>query len=323
MQYLARILTYFILLPLLAVSACTLKSAQVEKNPSITIASDFLHSEDSVLFENFAKRHDLKIIIRHLSLNEIISEVETKGYNSGIDMVFSENTRTPIELNKKAILQNLMEPENKLTSQNRYISYRHNFVGVGLDPFVVIFKNDSLKTRVTYDDFTTKPHYHTLSKADVISFLSPMRRKQDRIETYNWASQWDSKSIKRPEKGPWKDSVDFIVCKYSQLNSFEDSLWQHAALDPYFPNQNKSGVYFDLTTVAIIRQAEHYSDAQKLIDYFQNPGFNAVLNRKIDRFPVYDYLEVRKEGPKFYPSNIDEQLKYYDVIDRMLDKINE
>lgn len=323
MQYSVRILLYLILLPLMVGSACTVKSAKAEKNHAITIASDFLHPEDSVLFANFAQRNDLHITIRHLSLNELISEVETKGYNSGIDLVFSQNTRTPIELNKKGLLQNLVEPEDKLTSQNHYISYRHNFIGVGLDPFVITFRNDSLRRKTTYNDLTKTPHFHTLSKADMISFLSPIRRRKDRIITYKWATEWDASSMKYPEKGSKRDSMKMTLCKHSQLNSFKDSIWQQAATTPYFPNQNQSGAYFDLATVSIIRQAEHYIDAQKLIEYFQNPGFNNVLNQKIGRFPIYDYVESRKEGPKFYRSNIDELLKYYDVIDRMLDKINE
>ncbi len=322
MQFDVRFLLHLVLPFLLVASACTVPSAKTENDRSVTIASDFLQEADTVLFSSFAKRNKIRIIIRPMNLDEISSEVANKGYNSGIDMVFSQNTLTPIELNKKGFLHDLMEPEQKMTSRNHYISYRHNFVGVGLDPFVFNFRHDSLRSELNYSDLRKTSHFHALSKADQLSFLSPIRRRNDRIATFAWARDWSSASIQRPDEGPWRDSLDFVLCKFSQLETIQDSSWQKYSGVPYFPNQSKSGLYFELTTVAIIRQAEHFTDAQKLLDYFQSPGFNATLNEKINRFPIYDYLNVRKEGPKFYPSNIDQLLKYYDVLDRMLDKIN-
>lgn len=322
MQLIGRFLLFFLLSILLVTGACTVPSAKPENDRSVTIASDFLEEADTLLFTDFVKRNNIRIVIRHLSLDEITSIIEKKEYDSGIDLVFSQNTQTPIELNKKGFLHNLIEPKQKLTSRNHYISYRHNFVGVGLDPFVLNFRHDSLRSEINYSDLRKKSHYHTLSKADQLSFLSPIRRRNDRIETFAWARDWNSKSIERPSEGPWKDSLNFVLCKFSQLASIQDSAWQKYSGVPYFPNQTKSGVYFELITVSIVRQAEHYTSAQKLMEYIQNPGFNATLNNKINRFPVYDYLKERKNGPKFYPSNIDQLLKYYDVLGRMLDKIN-
>jgi len=320
----SQIKSFFWFIPLLlaGISACSIESAKPVKSQALVIASDFLHEEDTVLFSDFAQKTDIQLIIRHISPDQLISEVESKGYNSGIDLVLSKNMYTQVRLNKKGILQDLIPAEDDAKTQNRYISYKHNFIGIGLDPFVFKYTSDSLQSAKRYHDLSNTPHYHTLSEAEIISFLSPYRWKANRVKTYEWAVEWNKNSAIRPEKGPWRDSMQLVLCKHSQLNSFSDSVWMCYPEGFYFPEGSGNGVYFDLMSISIIQQAEHYSDAQKFIEHCQNSGHNALLNQKLDRFPIYDYLTSRKNGPKFYPVHIDELLKYYDVLERMLDKIN-
>jgi len=161
-----------------------------------------------------------------------------------------------------------------------------------------------------------------LSEADIVSFLSPIRKERNRAITYEWMKKWNQQSTFRTENSSWNDSAEVVLCKYSQLNQENDSTWQDFAEGHYFPNEDRAGVYFDVMTLSIVRQAEHYSDAQKFIAHCQNSGYNDMLNRKLNRFPIYEYLKARTEGPKFYPVNIDELLQYHDVLSRMFDKLN-
>ena len=170
-------------------------------------------------------------------------------------------------------------------------------------------------------DLTKVRHSHTLSQSEIISFLSPIRRKMNRASTYEWAQKWSENSFARSENGLSNDSAQVILCKYSQVNQINDSIWTSYPEEIYFPNNESTGAYFDIMSISIVRQAEHFSDAQKFLEHCQNSGHNATLNRKLNRFPVYDYLKIRTDGPKFSSIHIDQLLKYHDVLDRMLDKI--
>lgn len=287
----------------------------------MVIASDFLHAQDTVLFKDFVEKNEVQITIRHLSPSQIIDAVQNKGYNSGIDMVLSQNMRTPIELNKSGVLHDMVEKEGAIKSQNEYISYKHNFIGIGLDPFVIKYTNDSIRDVKYYQDLSNYPNYHTLSEADMLSFLSPIRKEQKRAKTFEWIERWTKQTKLRPENGPWNDSLQVVLCKYSQLESFKDSIWKEYSEGHYFPNEDRLGVYFDVVNLSIVLQAEHFTDAEKFLEHCQNSGYNAMLNRKWNRFPVYDYLKARLDGPKFYPSHIDQLLQYQDVLARMLKKL--
>ena len=322
MQPLTRSFLWVFVLLLLGVGSCSIESAKPIKSQALVIASDFLYEKDSILFKDFSKKNEVRLIIRHLSPDQMITEIESKGYNSGIDLILSDNMQTPITLNKNGILQDLVEIESGVKTQNPYISYKHNFIGIGIDPFVFKFTSDSIQEPTSYLDLSKSQHYHTLSKSDIISFLSPIRRKMNRAGTYNWAKKWKEKSSLRPEKGPWSDSTHVVLCKYSQLKSFKDSVWNNYPAGCYFPNKERDGVYFDMVSISIVQQAEHFSDAQKFMEHCQNSGYNATLNKKLNRFPIYDYLKSRSKGPQFHPSHIDQLLKYYDVLGRMLDKLN-
>ncbi|MDG1331068.1 MAG: hypothetical protein P8P74_01975 [Crocinitomicaceae bacterium] len=322
MQRLIRPFLWISVLLFLGISACTVETAESIKSQALVVASDFLHEKDTVLFKDFIRKNDVRLIIRHLTPDQMINEIESKGYNSGIDLVLSDNMQTPIKLNKNGILQDLVESSSEIETQNPYISYKHNFVGIGLDPFVYKYTSDSIREPKNYRDLNKVRHYHTLSSSDIISFLSPIRRRMNRAKTYEWAREWTENSTFRPEKGPWDDSTQVVLCKYSQLETFNDSVWQRYPSGHHFPNGESAGVYFDLMSISIVQQAEHFSDAQKFLEHCQNSGYNATLNRKLNRFPIYDYLKSRLEGPKFYSTHIDQLLKYHDVLDRMLDKLN-
>lgn len=322
MQGLTSSFSWIFTLLLAGLTSCGIETAEPEQSEALVIASDFLHEKDTVLFSDFTRKNNVHLIIRHLSPDQMISEVESKGYNSGIDLVLSGNMHTQITLNKNGILQDLVELESEIKTQNQYISYKHNFVGIGLDPFVLKYASDSIQEPKSYHDLARFSGYHTLSKSDIISFLSPIRKRMNRAKTYDWAKNWTENSSLRPEKGPWNDSAKVVLCKYSQLETINDSIWEAYSDGHYFPNEEGTGVYFDLISISIVQQAEHYSDAQKFMAHCQNSGYNATLNRQIHCFPIYNYLQARIDGPKFYTSQIDQLLKYHDVLGRLLDKLN-
>ncbi len=322
MQRLMNTFSWIFAVSFLGMTSCTIETAQPIKSQTLVIASDFLYAEDTLFFKSFVEKNDIRLVIRHLSTDQIIDEVQEKGYNSGIDMVLAQNMQTPIKLNKSGVLQDMIEQTTAIKSQNIYISYKHNFIGIGLDPFVFKYTWDSLREIQYYQDLSRYPTYHTLSESDKLSFLSPIRKERKRAKTYEWIKKWVNQTALRPLNGPWNDSAQVVLCKYSQLETFKDSIWENYAVDYFYPNENRAGVYFDVVNLSIVHQAEHFPVAQKFLAHCQNSGYNATLNEELNRFPIYDYLKARTEGPKFYPAHIDELLQYHDILERMLQTLN-
>lgn len=299
-------------------TSCSVEMAKPEKKQSLVIASDFLNEEDTILFKQFVQKHKIRVIIRHLSPADLIAKLKASRFNSGIDLVLAQNSYTALRLNNLGMLHDLQKTVDVSPNANPYISYKHNFIGIGLDPFVFNYPVDSIRTATRYHDLRTKPSYHLLSDWDVLSFLSPIRKETNQSKTYDWMKDWLAHSAVRPEKGPWSDSVRVNLCKYSQLTSVEDSTWLSYSSEIAYPESRGMGTHYELVVLAIVDQAEHFDAANKFISFCENPGHNDVLNKKMHRFPIYDFLEIRKNAPRFYPSQIDKLVQYQEMILRML-----
>jgi hypothetical protein len=302
-------------------TSCSIEMAKPEKKQRLVIASDFLHEEDTLIFRQFVQKHKIRVVIRHLSPEDLIKKLNNSRFNSGIDLVLAQNSYTALRLNNLGMLHDFEIIPGASPNSNPYISYKHNFVGIGLDPFVFNYPVDSIRTATRYRDLRTQPSYHLLSNWDLLSFFSPLRRETNQGKTYSWIKDWKAHSARRPENGPWSDSVRVNLCKYSQLTTFEDSTWQSYSAEIAFPESRGMGTHYELIVLAIVDQAEHFDAAQKFIEFCENPGHNEMLNKKINRFPIYDFLEVRQSGPRFYPVPIDRLVQFDEMILRMLRKL--
>lgn len=315
--------TLILIFVLGAMTSCSIETARVKKSPFLVIASDFLTAQDTILFKEFVRKNNVRVIIHPMSGDEVLKKIRESAFNSGLDLILMQNSNTALRLNNAGVIHDFDKEENSVNSQNPFVSYTHNFVGIGVDPFVFKYRVDSIRTATHYQDLTTVKHHHTLSDADILGFLSPIRKERTRAQTYDWIKKWKKVGSLRPSKGPWSDSAQVILCKYSQLNTFQDSTWAKYEKEYLFPNTDRAGVYFDLVTVSIVNQAEHFSEAQKFLAFCQNSGHNSKLNARINRFPVYPYLSARKNGPQLYPAKIDELLQYHEVLRRLLTKLKQ
>ena len=313
--------TYLLLGVAVFFTSCSIEMAKPEKKQTLVIASDFLHEEDTLIFKQFVQKHKIRVVIRHLSPEELIAKLKDARFNSGIDVVLAQNAYTALRLNNLGMLHDFEKTPEASTNTNRYISYKHNFIGIGLDPFVFNYPVDSIRTATRYHDLRTQPSYHLLSNWDLLSFFSPIRKETNQSKTFEWMKDWKSHSAFRPEKGPWADSVRVNLCKYSQLTTVEDSTWISYSKEIVFPESRGMGTHYELIVLAIVDQAEHFDAANKFIEFCQNPGYNELINKKMHRFPIYDFLELRKSAPRFYPIPIDKLVQNDEMILRMLKKL--
>ena len=72
-------------------SGCYVENASSEKDKTLVIASDYLNEEDTLIFSDFAKKENVRIIIKHIDAATLIGEIQGNEYAHGIDLVMMKS----------------------------------------------------------------------------------------------------------------------------------------------------------------------------------------------------------------------------------------
>jgi hypothetical protein len=306
----------FALCATLAVFAsCHTERAKPLERETLTIASDFLDEDDTLLFSGFVKKYNVRLIIRSMSTDGVIGLIGNAEYNSGLDLILSSSSQSAFRLSKQHIFQSISEDDSDLQIAHEYFSTKYDYVALGIDPFVISYASDSTITARTYQDLFKIPHYHTLNRDDILCFMSPLRHEKNQVETYKWIERWYNLAVERPKSGAISDSLPATLRRYSQLEDINAGVI-------YYPDGLRSGCYYDLSTMGIVKQAENYLTAKKFISYYSNPGHNSIINKKLQTYPLFDYLASRQN--KFTLNSVKSEtfLQYHGIIDRIINKLD-
>ncbi len=312
--------TVIAIISTLTLLSCHIKQAKVTIENTLVIASDYLTKGDTILFTHFSEKNKLRIVIKPMTTDAVIGLMRNKEYNSGLDLVLSASSHSTFRLWQEKLLQPIYEDDITNNDDNEYVSYKYSYVALGIDPFVIYYPSDTLLTARTYQDLFKTRHYHFLNRDDILSFLGPLRKYKDQVETFNWIERWDSVTVELASFN--SDTIPAILTRYSQISKLRDSLNTNLLDDKIlFPNGLRKGCYYDVLPMAIIKQAENYILAKKFIEYCTNPGHNSIINDQLNTFPLYDYLESRSIDLKLNPVGNEILLQYHPMIERILNKL--
>jgi hypothetical protein len=295
-------------------ASCHIEQAKPIERETLTISSDYLEEGDTLLFTSFVKKYNVRLIIRSMSTDAVIGLMRNADYNSGLDLILSKSSHSAFRLSKQHVFQPLNKQDEKLIVEHDFISWKYDYVALGLDPYVIHYASDTAITARTYQDLFKYPHYHTLDHDDLLCFMSPLRHEKNQVDTYKWAERWYKLTVKSPENGPISDSISATLSRYSQIDDPNDGVI-------YYPDGLRSGCYYDLLTMGIVKQAENYLTAKKFISYYSNPGHNSTINEKLHTFPLYDYLPFRGDKFVLNPVSSETLLQYHGIIDRIINKL--
>ena len=307
---------------LLVLPACHVKKANPTENNTLVIASDYLVEGDTSLFKGFSAQNKARVVIRPITTDALIGLMRNEGYNSGIDLVLSESSHSAFRLWQEKLLQPVYEKDAFNNADNDYISYKYSYVSLGIDPFVIYYPSDTLITARTYQDLFKTPHSYSLTREDILSFLSPLRQYKNQVDTYSWIERWDSTGVQQSQLTSHGDTLPAILTRHSHVELLRDSLKGAGSDKLIFPNGLRRGSYYDVLPMAIVNQAENYIMAKKFIQYYTNPGHNSIINEKLHTFPLYDYLESRSVDFKLNPANKEALLQYHPMIERIVNKLD-
>lgn len=307
---------HIILLFSLVLFSCKEKNNSVEESSVIYIISDYLTENDTILFKDFCKEYKASVRIQGMTTDQIVGQFRNKGYNSGFDIVMLRSLCSVNELSR----HNLLHPVDQYLSEkelnSKFNSAKYNFIGLGFDPYLYSYHQDSTLAVRTYSDLKNQDFFCTLDDADLVPFFASLMPKLQRVGTYNWIKDfYKHKKTFDPIQDTLPNMICFTTSSVHQGVS-KDSSYNKSFNETYLPNQNGEGAFYDMCTAAIVYQAEHFQLSQRFIEFYLQDKNNAVLNEELGSLPLHHSKKIR-----LYRVRPDELVQYYTTIDRIINKL--
>ncbi len=309
-----------VLFLLAGLSSCFVDTATPVNDKELAIVSDYLVAKDTVLFKRFKEKYDCRVFIRTMTTDELIGYMRNADHNSALDIVMMKSIHNVLILNKNGVLHPLGKNERSFHVDSSYISAKYNYVGLGFDPFVLCYTTDTVPLISNYSALSKTRHFNRLTNEDILVFLSPMRKEQTRVNFYSWTKQWRSQTTPFDAKDTLQAEFP-ILALYSDFRTFPKSLKKYTIVN--YPKGKKEGSYFNLRSIAIVRQAEHFTLAKNFISFYRNAGYNEDINLKLKTVPLFHSLLDSHNEFVPYPLNPEKALEYQLTIERMLNKMND
>src|SRR5690606_10977534 len=148
-----------------------------------------------------------------------------------------------------------------------FSSERYDYVGFGYDPYVVAYPQNERPTIKMYNDLKRYKYIKDLDDSDLIPMIAPILGKMKKTEAHLW--------IKRMYEHNYADSLlsDSLILQIPVLTSYsnfqkssEDKLYRNKIV--LMPNNKSTGTFYNLRTITIAFQAEHYNEALAFIDFY-------------------------------------------------------
>ncbi len=273
-------------------ASCGVETAKPFRKQHLFIASDCLDHTDAGLFKGFEKNNRIKIHIRHFtadSLNQILTE---QGYNTEFDAVILSSVYDMNELNKKGVFQRLHDDSIPETLPFKHRSASRKFFGIGIDPYIILTKDDSVSRVRSYRDLTKKSRWCSDldGPSNWFPFYAVIAQKIDPKSKYNavdWIAHFmDNKEAQLAEE----DSISVCKTVFTTYSRYRTSdLFKSMEFKKHriiFPNQRSGGTYFNMPCYGVIKQARNYTNAIAFLRYIIREPANKRLNYQLSMFPL-------------------------------------
>ncbi|MCH2223970.1 MAG: hypothetical protein MK066_04310 [Crocinitomicaceae bacterium] len=300
-------------------TSCYVETARPEERKELVIASDYLTQADTALFSQFIAQSKARLIIREINTDQLIGLIRNADHNSGLDILMLSSIHNVLRVHKQNILQPLSSCAESLKFDTSYISYKYNYVGFGIDPFIVRYNSDTISSIDDYADLTELAHINNLDFPSMVTFLSPLRKEMSKVDTYEWAKQWNNHTIHIDDYS--NDSLLLCLGTYSSLYDVSKDTILNSLNQISYPKWKSNGTFYNLRTMAIVKQAENFTVAKEFISFYRNPGYNGQLTEKLHLFRINMSLDNKQS---FTPNTYTNQdlIQYHTGIERINTNIN-
>lgn len=300
----------FVLLASLLAS-CGIEEANQNNKNEIIIASDFLKSKDSVLFQNFTKANNIRVRIKFLQADSIKKRLQKEGFNADFDLVFVKSLLSVKDL--KSITFHHVSRATINESLYNFRAFQNNsWFAVGFDPYLFSFVPDTLEIPTSYHDLTQNFSYCSLNPSENAVLLAHVKHLTKKKPSYysSWKKSFEKNYV------PFNPGTDSLPSKQFLLLK-----WSH-----YLENQiikknkkrsvnyilNNSALYADRKCVAVVLQAKNFKNACLFLSFLNSKNKDAYYFEKIQAIPNLpkneNYIYEKIQGMKILKVNEDSLL---------------
>ncbi|MDG1147224.1 MAG: hypothetical protein P8N52_02850 [Crocinitomicaceae bacterium] len=315
---LKQVITGLILL--LTLAACSIETAKTPPQRKLIIASDYLQAKDTLLFHRFAKENAVHISIETMSADSLIERIRTKQANSGIDVVVLESLYDVTRLDKRGLFHPI-DLRAKTPEAIHYSSLSYNYIGFGIDPYIIAHEQNNSYTIKTYNDLTHFNYVSALAQKHAPILLAPILKNLTEEQKGQWIKQYTKHAISKPipRDSLLNDSLfnrlPILTTQSNfKLNKVSNSTYKSKTL--LFPKKTAKDCYYNLRSLAVISQASNYTTAISFIDFCTTKKVNLALNEVLNTSSIYS----NQYGIKQEDSPIEKQIPLYSNIELLLEK---
>lgn len=314
-------LTFLLVLTVasLILSGCYVENASSSKNKILVIASDYLYEQDTLIFSDFAKKENIRIIIKHIDAPSLVGEIQGNKYAHGIDLVMMKSLYNVYNLSRTDLFHSINHIKEENRALARFMSTEYKYIGIGIDPYVCVSNPDTTVVIRTYNDLKNTQFVNTLVEDELIPMLAPLMSKFNKVKSYEWMESVFKNELPIKELNTINaQSTPVILTTFENyLSNFKGDSILSRYSDLSFPNSSSSGTFYNMRTACIIAQAEHFGAASTFLNFYLLPQNNRRLNDELKTLPIND----SGRDILLYRVNSDELMQYYSMFKRILNRL--
>ncbi len=309
-----RLVNLLLAIPgLFLIASCNQEEKTVDTVKRLVIASDYLEEEDTALFELFCAKHDIQVRIVNMSADRMIGHFRNRKYDNGIDLIM---LRSLYDVNRLT-RHDLFHPIDQVIGNSGTVfdSYEYDFIGVGINPYVLAYKQGSNHQFRTYNELRDKPFFTNLDKAQLVPLFAGIMPTHHKVGTYDWIE--DFSRNKSTVLDYDSTGNNYCLTLYDEhFHRLTDTAYAKVYDVIHYPNQSGKGMFYDLRTISVVDQAENFTSAQTFIEFYLDKGNNERFCKGIHVLPLDSEKDFRLNR---HASN--DLIQYYVLVERMLTKL--
>jgi ABC-type Fe3+ transport system substrate-binding protein len=301
----------------LIVGACTIENAKVPREKELVIASDYLEESDTTVFEGFSKKFNVSVHIISMDATQIQHHLTNQGMNAGIDLVMIKSMHDVHQFQRKKLFQPINFEDEFEPELTKYSSWKYDYVGYGLDPYIIVYPREKTNSIKTYNDLTRFDYLNAVSYGDQVGILAPVLHKMKKVNANNWIKKYVDHGVSINNQS---DSVYASMPVITTLSSFQNGrdipLYKNKEF--LMPNKRSSGTFYNLRTMCIVYQAPNFSSAKDFVTYYLQRENNIRLNKEFSTLSILN----SDENFRKYTTATEDLLPYFIMVDRVLKKLD-
>lgn len=285
-------------------SSCKNSEPGQEKLQKVIVYTDHYISRDSVLFKRFEQTHRIKVYVKYIHRDSILSVIKDEKYNSYADLILLQGA----DIMRKAEHQKILRPfsfdEKVYNIEKEYTSRYHNWIALSKDPVIIahIPGKTATDTLVYFSDVLKERWKGKVAlQSDGSSTLQTLLKgleamKSPRLYLYG---SFLKKQATLPRQGSDLDQLkrirsgkaeiafvslsSVIEAQQTSIDSTGNSAFN--TIIPVFPGQPHKGTFYNITSGGIYRYARNIENADKLLEYLSSTGQAEFASNRME-FPV-------------------------------------